>query len=152
MAADFVELHVGTIFLNRKWQNLNIQPPDVKPNVDGAIRVDGRTPTATFWLEMGKTKTERLFDYVSQGKVIKVKSFLKRHQRFDLNVVTERRQRTFLHVACASGDDAVLRVLLKHGARVDVQDNDGETPLHLALQRVLHGHQHGELLNLMILG
>ncbi|XP_071797298.1 NF-kappa-B inhibitor-like protein 1 [Asterias amurensis] len=91
---------------------------------------------------MGKTKAERLFDYVSQGKVIKVKSFLKRHHRFDLNVVTSRLQRTLLHVACASGDDAVLRVLLKHGARVDVQDIEGDTPLHLALQRVLHGHRH----------
>ena len=98
---------------------------------------------------MGRTKTEKLFDYVSQGKVLKVKSFLTKHHKYDLNTATPcrtQRERTLLHVVCAAGDDAVLRVLLKHGARADVQDSRGDTPLHLALQRVLHGHRHGEYL------
>ncbi|XP_038064250.1 NF-kappa-B inhibitor-like protein 1 [Patiria miniata] len=97
---------------------------------------------------MGRSKAEKLFDYVSQRDVLKVKSFLKKHHhdyRLDVNATLPgrvHRQRTPLHVACACGDDAMLRVLMKYGARADVPDSHGDTPLHLALQRALHGHKH----------
>ena len=38
-----------------------------------------------------------------------------------------------LHVAVAQGRVAIARDLLKHGARVDVEDGDGHTPLYVAL-------------------
>ncbi|XP_022105137.1 ankyrin repeat and SOCS box protein 16-like [Acanthaster planci] len=96
---------------------------------------------------MGRSKVEQ-FEYVSQGEVTKLKSFLKRHhgdRRLDVNATLPgraNRQRTVLHVVCASGDDAMLRLLMKYGARAHVQDSYGDTPLHLALQRVRHGHKY----------
>ena len=100
---------------------------------------------------MGRTKAEKLFDLVSQGEVCKVRSFLRKHRRDQRSDVLNHRatgdrghrQRTVAHVASAAGDDAVLRVLLRHGARLDLQDSHGDTPLHLALDRDLHGHKHG---------
>ncbi|KAL3701674.1 hypothetical protein R1sor_019696 [Riccia sorocarpa] len=37
---------------------------------------------------------------------------------------------TLLHVACQTGDLAMIEMLLQHGARVDIQDDLGRYPLH----------------------
>jgi len=39
---------------------------------------------------------------------------------------------SLLHIAAGRGHEAVVAVLLKHGATVDVRDGAGHTPLHLA--------------------
>ena len=38
-----------------------------------------------------------------------------------------------LHEAAATGHDAVVRLLLDHGADVNIYDSHGNTPLHMAL-------------------
>ncbi|MFQ6039423.1 MAG: sigma-70 family RNA polymerase sigma factor [Candidatus Poribacteria bacterium] len=35
---------------------------------------------------------------------------------------------------CAAGDDEVVECLLEHGAKVDDRNNDGQTPLHAAME------------------
>ncbi len=39
---------------------------------------------------------------------------------------------TLLHIAASSGDHATVSVLPQHGADVQAQDNQGDTPLHSA--------------------
>ena len=44
----------------------------------------------------------------------------------------KRSGRTSLHSAAKSNHPDVIRILLKHGARISVHDSDRETPLHYA--------------------
>ena len=42
---------------------------------------------------------------------------------------------TPLHWACVSGSDTAIYYLLAWGADIGAQDNDGNTPLHLAVMK-----------------
>eukprot|EP00064_Thunnus_orientalis_P009004 superscaffoldBa00001110_g9027 len=67
-------------------------------------------------------------------------SYLRKHRDLDVNFSQGRRQRSPLHLACCRGDDAVVRLLLKHGADVLQRDRRGDTALHVAANRALkHG-------------
>lgn len=71
---------------------------------------------------------------------MKLKSFLRKHKDLELNFTQGKKHRGPLHIACSHGDDAILRLLLKHGADPLQTDRKGETPLHLAAKRALkHG-------------
>lgn len=71
---------------------------------------------------------------------MKLKSYLRKHPDVDVNFSQGKRQRSPLHLACCLGDDAVLRLLLKHGADVFQRDSRGDTALHVAANRALkHG-------------
>ncbi len=48
-----------------------------------------------------------------------------------VNAVTEKGQ-TALHGAAARGGDRIVETLVRHGARLDAEDKDGRTPLHIA--------------------
>lgn len=50
-------------------------------------------------------------------------------------------------MACDLGHDAVLRLLLKHGADVLVKDRKGNTALHVAVNRALKHGETGERIN-----
>ena len=93
---------------------------------------------------MGRTKEEKLADYVREGALPKVKAYLRKHHRLDVNKSADHKQRTLLHLVCANGDDATARLLLKYGADPALQDSNGDTALHVALQKVLHGYKHGK--------
>ncbi|XP_040012577.1 NF-kappa-B inhibitor-like protein 1 [Xiphias gladius] len=85
-------------------------------------------------------KQKRVWKYVEGGSLLKLKSYLRKHRDLDVNFSQGRRQRSPLHLACCLGDDAVLRLLLKHGADVLQKDRKGDTALHTAANRALkHG-------------
>lgn len=85
-------------------------------------------------------RQKRVWKYVEGGSLFKLKSYLKKHRDVDVNFTQGRRQRSPLHLACCLGDDAVLRLLLKHGAAVLLKDRKGDTALHIAANRALkHG-------------
>ncbi|KAM7369055.1 hypothetical protein PAMP_013354 [Pampus punctatissimus] len=86
-------------------------------------------------------KQKRVWKYVEEGNLLKLKSYLRKHRDLDVNFSQGRRQRSPLHLACCRGDDAVLRLLLKHGADVLRRDRRGDTALHVAANRAL---KHGE--------
>ncbi len=39
------------------------------------------------------------------------------------------------HIAAEAGGHEVMRVLLREGAKLDIRDTAGSTPLHLALEQ-----------------
>lgn len=93
---------------------------------------------------MVSKKQKRVWRYVDEGSLLKLKSYLKKHRDLDVNFSQGRRQRSPLHLACCLGDDAVLRLLLKHGADVLRTDHRGDTALHTAVNRALKHGKTGE--------
>ncbi|TRY65263.1 hypothetical protein DNTS_015430 [Danionella cerebrum] len=89
---------------------------------------------------MVKRNQKKVFRYVEEGSLLKLKSFLRKHKDVELNFTKGKKHRSMLHIVCSHGDDAVLRLLLKHGADPRQTDRNGDTPLHLAAKRALkHG-------------
>ncbi|XP_077986908.1 NF-kappa-B inhibitor-like protein 1 [Glandiceps talaboti] len=92
---------------------------------------------------MMRKREEKLLRYVKEGNLQKLKMHLKKNKKLDVNTAKdEGHGRTALHLACLLGDDAVVRCLLKFGADVSVQDEDGNTALHIALMEVLNGRRY----------
>ena len=89
-------------------------------------------------------KQKRVWRYVEEGSLLKLKSYLRKNRDLDVNFSQGRRQRSPLHLACCLGDDAVLRLLLKHGADVLQRDRKGDTALHIAANRALKHRKTGE--------
>ena len=83
---------------------------------------------------MDKSTEKRLFRYIKVGKLHRVRSLFKKYKPSDLTAIVDRKGRTPLHVCCLLGDDAIMRLLLKNGANVEVTDTDGNTPIHFALK------------------
>jgi ankyrin repeat protein len=50
-------------------------------------------------------------------------------------VITHADHQTALHVACNLGHTGIVKAFLRKGARVDVINADGKTPLYLAFKR-----------------
>ncbi|KAM3874303.1 NF-kappa-B inhibitor-like protein 1 [Diretmus argenteus] len=87
-------------------------------------------------------RQRRVWKYVEEGNVLKLKSYMRKHADIEINFSQGKKQRSPLHLACSLGDDAVLRLLLKHGADVLLKDRKGDTPLHTAANRALkHGRR-----------
>ncbi|KAK1884029.1 NF-kappa-B inhibitor-like protein 1 [Dissostichus eleginoides] len=82
-------------------------------------------------------KQKRVWRYVEEGSVLKLKSYLRRHRDLDVNFSHGRRERSPLHLACCLGDDAALRLLLRHGADVLQKNRKGDTVLHVAVNKAL---------------
>lgn len=83
---------------------------------------------------MDKSKEKKLFCYIKVGKLHRVRSLFKKYKPSHLTAIVDRKGRTPLHVCCLLGDDAIMRLLLKNGAKVEVTDTDGNTPIHFALK------------------
>ncbi|KAM4719217.1 NF-kappa-B inhibitor-like protein 1 [Anableps anableps] len=89
---------------------------------------------------MVSRRQARVWRYVEEGSLLKLKSYLRKHRDLDVNFSQGKRQRSPLQLACSLEDDAVLRLLLKHGADVLQRDRQGNTALHIAANRALkHG-------------
>jgi len=72
----------------------------------------------------------------------------------DFRTKCKKQKQTCMHIACASGDEAVVRCLIKYGASTKKIDNSGNLPMHLAAQFVLHNVEfyktHKDLLDPLI--
>lgn len=89
---------------------------------------------------MVSRRQKRLWRYVEEGSLLKLKSYLRKHTDLTPNFSQGKRMRTPLHLVCCHGDDAILRLLLEHGADPLQRDRYGNTALHTAVKRTLkHG-------------
>ncbi|AWP15206.1 nuclear factor of kappa light polypeptide enhancer in B-cells inhibitor-like 1-like [Scophthalmus maximus] len=89
---------------------------------------------------MASKQQKRVWRYVEEGSLLKLKSYLRKHRDLDVSFSQGKRQRSPLHLACCLGEDAALRLLLKHGADGLRRDHKGDTALHAAANRALkHG-------------
>ncbi|KAL2079576.1 hypothetical protein ACEWY4_025320 [Coilia grayii] len=89
---------------------------------------------------MVSRRQKKLWRYVEEGSLLKLKSYLRKHSELTPNFSQGKRMRTPLHVVCCQGDDAILRLLLEHGADPLQRDRLGNTALHAAAKRALkHG-------------
>jgi ankyrin repeat protein len=41
---------------------------------------------------------------------------------------------TYLHTACSRGHEAVVKILVEHGAKLETKNSDGETPIFIAVK------------------
>ncbi|XP_071948455.1 uncharacterized protein [Antedon mediterranea] len=84
---------------------------------------------------------DKLIQCVKNGALHKVKRCLKKWKKEgkSINDVKTGSGRTLLHLACYHGEDAVARALLRAGCSANCLDKDDNTPIHLALNRVLEG-------------
>ncbi len=51
----------------------------------------------------------------------------------DINAATDKTLNTALHAAAGQGTDGIVQFLADHGAKLDLKDNKGRTPLDVAL-------------------
>jgi hypothetical protein len=80
---------------------------------------------------LGTTEQDTTGRYKTQAEAIDaIKLLLARG--LDINAA-DKRGRTALHGAALQGYDDVVRFLAEHGARLDVKDKQGFTPLDTAL-------------------
>ncbi|KAM8872126.1 NF-kappa-B inhibitor-like protein 1 [Synchiropus picturatus] len=85
-------------------------------------------------------RQKRVWKYVEEGRLLKLKSYLQKNLDLDVNFSRGKRDRSPLQLACRLGDDASLRLLLERGADVLYKDRKGDTALHIAANRALkHG-------------
>lgn len=82
-------------------------------------------------------KEKLLIKAVRNGNYSRVKELIK---IFRLNVNNQDEQgNSLLHTACLSGNQKIVDFLLNHGARWDIRNNQGNTPLHILVIKGYHG-------------
>lgn len=71
-----------------------------------------------------------IFDWVKEGNKDKVSSMIESNP--SLIAQRDESQMALIHWAADRGDTAMIELLTKKGADVDITDGDGQTPLHYA--------------------
>ncbi|CAM4594097.1 unnamed protein product [Lepidochelys olivacea] len=72
-----------------------------------------------------------IFDAAAKGDLSDLAKVLKEN---DINAVNAS-NKTLLHIAAANGHVAIIEYLINKGAKLDVKDKKGRTPLHRAIEK-----------------
>jgi hypothetical protein len=104
---------------------------------DGIISgvVNGRNFTRMFEKDLILTKMKDDLDFIKVVKSV-------RRYKIDINIQPDSTKNTFLHQAVLNKSKNQVDLLLDHGADVNIQNAEGDTPMHLAtiagLQEICH--------------
>lgn len=81
---------------------------------------------------------DNCYDGVEYGKSLFCTDFISNmveNEDFNINAkISNKDSRTFLHMACATGDLKSVQYLIKNGADITAKDNDGYTPIFHCLE------------------
>lgn len=88
--------------------------------------------------------TRKLFKACGKGDVTTVKAILSANKTLDLSSMDEEGN-TPMHFAAVGGHADVVKILIEHGANVEVKSRDGFTPMHSVAQG-----DHSKVLELLI--
>ncbi|CAK0853198.1 unnamed protein product [Prorocentrum cordatum] len=72
------------------------------------------------------------FSFVRHNRYEPIESLMQ--QDTDVLGVTDPMGNTLLHVACQNNNRRIVKLLVKHGVRLDAQNNSGNTALHYCIQ------------------
>ncbi|XP_018898519.2 uncharacterized protein [Bemisia tabaci] len=101
------------------------------------FRIVGRHELSVSWENLGhENETELIFAAVHKSDIRIVEYFLRRNASFIDQLWKPPfldSECTLLHLAAAFADEDMIEYLLKHGAKVDSLDGDGQTPSFFAV-------------------
>ena len=98
---------------------------------------------------MSHYQTKKVLKYIKKGSVSKLRSFLKKNN-VNLNEIHDSENRGVLHLSCYLGQCKMSRFLLRCGVDPCLTDNEGNTPIHLALKYALEFNNESVFLNLIL--
>ncbi|XP_028410991.1 NF-kappa-B inhibitor-like protein 1 [Dendronephthya gigantea] len=98
---------------------------------------------------MSHSEAKKVLKYIKRGSISKLRSFLKR-SKVNLNEIRDSENRGVLHLSCYLGECKMTRFLLRYGADPCMIDNEGNTPMHIALKYALEYNNETVFLNLVL--
>ena len=99
--------------------------------------------------KMSHYETKKVLKYVKKGSVSKLRTFLKKN-KVDLSEIRDSLNKGVLHLSCYLGDSKMSRYLLRNGVDPCVTDDEGNTPLHIALKYALEFNNKTIFMNLIV--
>ncbi|CAF3852006.1 unnamed protein product [Rotaria sp. Silwood1] len=81
--------------------------------------------------QMPDDDEKTIYDFCQDGNEERVEQMLKRN--FDVNKPDDM-QLTLLHWAADRGNESMMRLVVKYGAKLNVRDEDGQTPLFYGIK------------------
>ena len=107
---------------------------------DAAVAQKNHTTALMFAAGLGRGLGVFAKDYATEAELLEAVQLLVAHGA-DVNAVSDNGQ-TAMHSAAQASDD-IVRFLAAHGARLDVKDKQGRTPVDIALGVGLRGRAGG---------
>uniref|UniRef100_A0A8B9V461 Uncharacterized protein n=1 Tax=Anas zonorhyncha TaxID=75864 RepID=A0A8B9V461_9AVES len=119
-------------FENRSERHKEKKETPRRKKQDWAIKTRKKETHLSRAAKPRKGRSDRgIFGAVAKGCLSEIEKTLKDN---DINALNSSRE-TLLHVAAANGHLAVMEYLISRGAKPDVKDKKGRTPLHRAAEK-----------------
>ena len=103
----------------------------------------------TFRSKMSRSEAKKVLKYIKKGSMSKLRNYLKKSP-VNMNEIRDSENRGVLHLSCYLGECKMTRYLLRYGVDPCMIDNEGNTPMHIALKYALEFNNETVFLNLVL--